>query len=91
MVPKCLCQRQNCPALVRIGLSNLLGFALRRFCSLQVFLTALEAKSENGGLPISTPEEPRTRGPAPQCIPREKQSGTPVSPVSGLTPCSPGL
>jgi len=34
-------------------LSNLLGFALGSFCSLQAFPLALEAESENGGLPIS--------------------------------------
>jgi len=70
-------------------LSNLLGFALGSFCSLQAFRIALEDESENGGLPISALEELRTRGPAPQCAPREKQSVTPISPVSSRTPCSP--
>ncbi|XP_077911742.1 dual specificity protein phosphatase 22 isoform X4 [Halichoerus grypus] len=40
MVHKCLCGRWNCPAIAGSGLSNLLGFALGSFCSLQAFPTA---------------------------------------------------
>ncbi len=84
MVPKCLCWRWNCPALAWSRLSNLLGFALGSFCSLQAFCTALEDESENGGLPISPWRSQELGAPLPS-EPPEKSSQSLPSPWSLAT------